>query len=138
MFCQFVFVLLWINIFYVTWAGRVSEVKYFRKFQLILTNKVSNESLSRQLHIVFISRNFNEICIFLCQFFFLPTYMFDFNKWDLKWKDMIPSTYFRKKKSLKMETEKSWKVLGGGNICPIFYKFQDLLFFYEGKTTKSI
>ena len=34
------------------------------------------------------------ICDVNFEFFFLPTYRFDFNKWGLKWKDMIPPIRF--------------------------------------------
>ena len=77
--------------------------------QLISTNNILNESFSLQL---LISRqklnkwtvkkmkiSQKNIYLFFKKLLFLPTHMFDFNKCSLKWKIIIPSNNFSKKKS---------------------------------------
>ena len=43
-----------------------------------------------------------------------------------------------KKKTDSTMKKKIEKASDGGKLCPIFYKFQDLLFFYENKAAKSL
>ena len=102
--------------------------------QPILTNKVSNESLSLHLLIIrkkiiaFISKFYIKIKKFYVKFlgkFSLPLYVFDVKKRDLKRNVMIPSIRFSKKtlKNLNDENDKKIKASRVGNLCPNFYNF---------------
>ena len=45
---------------------------------------------------------------------------------------------WKKKRFFEDKVEKKlWKASGGGNIYPIFYKFQDRLVFYEKKNKSA-
>ena len=59
-------------------------------------------------------------------FIFLQTNLFNFNKWDLKWKGLKPYIIFNQMKLEKIKKNSAWR-----NPKPTFYKFKHLLLFYE-------
>ena len=76
--------------------------------------------------------------LFLYVFFkfcFLSTYMFDFNKWDLKWKFMILFIHFSQK--IRKNAKKNILLRLGDNLCSFFLILRFTLFIWN-KTPISL
>ena len=104
------------SIFVIARPEKVSEAKYFRKIstdfskQGIKWNVITSLSNLVLKKCYFFSWNFwifHKKKLFFDDFFFnlsfLPTFMFNLNRWGMKWKVVIVSIHFSQSKSEKVQ-----------------------------------
>ena len=102
------FILLRKSIFCAVGSELELKVKYFKNFSSDFSKQglkwmlITTASYFEGKSLIYFYLNFHKKCIFSTSnffenFCFLPTYMFDFNKWGPKWKLITTASYFKDK-----------------------------------------